>query len=44
VNNDDSSEINFFEPQAFAEDIENISLKISPYSLNSGVASEKEIN
>ena len=28
----DSFHINFFEPQVFAENIENLSLKMSPYS------------
>jgi len=44
IGNDNSSEIDYFEPQAFAEDIENLSLKMCPYSLYSGASSEREIN
>jgi len=39
-----SEEIDFFEPHAFDEDIENLSIKMNPYSLYSGTSSEREIN
>jgi len=38
----DSFELNFFEPQAFAENIENLSLKMSPYSFSMASNSERE--
>ena len=44
ITHDDFEEIDFFEPQAFDEDIENLSLKISPYSIPASSFTEKDLS